>query len=171
MKTPILLGVWFLAVILLLWRLFESTYSPFAASLFSAQPKQYLQSLYSQVASLVNYQQSDIWAVTFYRSGCRCNRGLNTELDRVKSTGAATLEINIDNTTIPDSLKVLIPSTPALVVVSKQHRLASYFGPHSDAAVCGKGNSMMPPVVKNLQKGFNPAFMNVGNMGCYCKTI
>lgn len=153
-----------------MWIAFFSQLTIFAPSLSQSQSGEHLSKLYLGLKHQIKEENSSIVAITLVNKNCRCNRFLSRAVEQIEQTGTVHKIVDIAQLQGLFDVSSLIPSTPALLVLSKEFKTASYYGPHNDGLMCGQGESLLPMVKSNLLNNFNPEWVNSGSTGCYCDT-
>jgi hypothetical protein len=190
-----LFSTWIIASALGLWWFQQSNLKAFIGidddSRFyqSAQVSQLLQPYIDQLEPALTGQQT---LFHFWRSDCICNRISQRHFSRLLRDFNQQ-ELRIIVITHPDSLAEdieqlqrlngdrlqvikappelqVLPSSPALAIISEQQQLA-YFGPYGFGAFCTSNeDGFLSSLVRDLSNNEQPAptFINVIGEGCFC---
>ncbi|KPW02296.1 DUF6436 domain-containing protein [Pseudoalteromonas sp. P1-11] len=97
---------------------------------------------------------------------CGCTKQAQPHLKQLAAFSKAqniTL-INIEQTA---SLQILLPATPAAVVINDKGDFV-YAGPLSQGLGCAQGSGFVETVINNLVAGFNSELLLNKTSGCYC---
>lgn len=66
-----------------------------------------------------------------------------------------------------DSMKQMIPASPAVAVISESGQLV-YLGPYSSGAFCTADNGLVEPFIKSERQAMPGAMVVTDSVGCYC---
>lgn len=76
-------------------------------------------------------------------------------------------EFNVLNIKLSSDESMLIPSTPAILIVNKRNKLI-YLGPYSAGLACSETNGYVELVLNNNAKGYSSELIINDLEGCYC---
>ena len=123
---------------------------------------------YNQLRVFDNYGvlEQPEWLIIVTDPDCGCTKQAQPHLKQLAAFSKAqniTL-INIEQTA---SLQILLPATPAAVVINDKGDFV-YAGPLSQGLGCAQGSGFVETVINNLVAGFNSELLLNKTSGCYC---
>lgn len=118
-----------------------------------------------EIEQLKNINLSDT-IIHFTSPNCSCSQ-YSEDHKRTINKQAAQEGFNVINVNLPVHLSTLIPSTPAILIVSKTQQLL-YLGPYSIGLACSQSNGYVETVLQNYAKGYDTDLIINDAEGCYC---
>lgn len=161
-----LLVVWALLSIVLLWNIFRGDYQAFADT--DTLTNTDSNNLIAQV-TLAPGKRARV--VHFIDDKCSCTKYSlphiaeieqefpNAQHVKVRSNSVGT---GLSNSTFDWAI-----ASPSVAIFSSSGEL-TYYGPYTDAAVCGQGNSIVDSVMNALERKEEFQWVNLLAYGCYC---
>lgn len=106
--------------------------------------------------------------VHFVDAQCPCTRFATPHVEALNARlGPSVRKISINATDLLADNFSWIPASPAVAIWDGQGELA-YVGPHSEGAFCGQGEDLVARVMRQLNEGRNPRWLNNEAIGCFC---
>ncbi|AWB65054.1 hypothetical protein C2869_00735 [Saccharobesus litoralis] len=139
----------------------------FASNEFAQEREVYTKKVY---ALFENYRQTEnnVTAISIINSNCLCSQYFKAMQSSLSAYAVANVTLDLAHDKLTPAQLVLIPSTPALLVLSKDYQHISYLGPHNNGYVCGEGTAMLDVVLSQLNTGINPQYLLLDHYGCFC---
>lgn len=106
--------------------------------------------------------------IHFTSDGCTCSQ-YSEEHKNIINQQAEVDGFNVINIELPENVSTIIPSTPAILIISKTEDLL-YLGPYSVGLACSESNGFIEIVMKNYMKGYSASMIVNDAKGCYCNT-
>ncbi|MBQ4799159.1 hypothetical protein J8L73_08445 [Pseudoalteromonas sp. MMG006] len=164
LTTYLVIAVWFISVVVGLVYFQVAQLSDFDRNKLLNEPN-----WFNNFKQQVKYEESksaSLVIVTDPNCGCTIQAKPHlkqlTEFSKQKGVSLILLEQS-------PSLKTVIPSTPAAVVLNKEGEFV-YAGPLSEGLGCAQGSGFVETVITNLMAGFNNQLLLNNTKGCYCTT-
>ena len=118
-----------------------------------------------KIEQLKNVNLSDT-IIHFTSADCSCTQ-YSEEHKSAINKQAGQDGFNVINVSLPAHLSSIIPSTPAILIVSNTQKLL-YLGPYSIGLACTQSNGYVETVLQNYAKGYSTNLILNEAKGCYC---
>lgn len=178
----VILAFWLLLIVGLLWyawRLPQQWFDPQQVQPHAFNDPAQVQRFVTALSHLKpDLNMGSPWFVRFRQADCRCEHlvdayhQLQTSLLQRQEYQVVTLErddiTRLAQTELPELMQ-WISSTPAVLVLDRQGRLA-YFGPYHQEGICNSENSYLEPVLQAVEEGRPVNIINTLVFGCFCST-
>lgn len=119
----------------------------------------------SNIEQLKNIDLSNT-IIHFTSDNCFCTEYSEDHKKQINQQ-AGVDGFKVVNVHLPDKFSNIIPSTPAILLVSKSKDLL-YFGPYSVGLACTQSNGYVETILQNYKKGFASSIILKEASGCYC---
>lgn len=114
-------------------------------------------------------------AVTFLHfvdEACPCSRFSLPHIEEIerKYTSVKHVRVYGDQNKVSNDLSKAydwVVASPSIAIINEQGQL-SYYGPYSNAAICGEGESLVDAVMASLAEDSEFQWMNLLAYGCFC---
>lgn len=118
-----------------------------------------------KIEQLKNVNLSDT-IIHFTSDNCSCTQ-YSEEHKRAINKQAGLTGFNVINVNLPAHLSIIVPSTPAILIVSNTQKLL-YLGPYSIGLACTQSNGYVETVLQNYAKGYSTDLILNEAKGCFC---
>lgn len=144
----------------MLWNAFHSNYRPFLPD---------TNTFPNSVPPLPDSQQITLYH--FVDESCACTRFSIPHIEEVEARYAHVRHVQVKaGETVASALRDRfnwVVASPALAIVSAQGNVL-YYGPYTDGALCGEGQSLVDLVMDRPTDASNSQWLNVLAYGCFC---